>query len=678
MRNHAFVTIALAAACLGGGALGALSCSSAAMAQVAAPAPDRGQPTPPLVRTLTAAQAQQDVALMRRALETIHPGLYRRAGKARIEAAFAALERAVRQPISELDLYRRVSLMLAEIRCNHTKAEQTQAIEAWRRDNPSHLPFRFRLLEGRMIVDSSDPAQPALPRGTEILSINGRSVASLVRTLGAYVPIDGDTVWSRATNLAADGDLMGSDFDHFYPYVFGFAEAFDLTVRDGEQGARRTVRMAPLSFKEWLTLPWSGAGYRNNFSDSTRWRMVDAQTAYLRVETFMNYRKPVDARAYYAQIFDEIHAAGAQRLILDLRDNGGGSGDATYTLMDFLAPKAFVWNRAIRVQALRIGDLADAIETWGDRTATFFPPLENFTAVAGGGFDFTPATSPEELLPRQPAPNAFTGPVTVLTSPVNASGSTMLIAKLRDLGRVRLVGERSGGSGDGPTAGRIYNVTLPNSGIAVRVPNAFNAMQVRRFEREGGVTPDVLAAPSVAAFRANRDIVLEAALADRGAPPMASPSPDAAPILRRLAGVWRGTLEYRDFSSDQRVTLPTTLDATLTTDAQAVSFAFTYDDGPGKTVRGGYTVSLDLGEEILSKAKTDGAELFRLTRARDPSSLEGEVLQLWGRGNENDAPVDVRETLTIAPNRLTLLRETRPKDAAFAFRHVYTLDRVVQ
>jgi hypothetical protein len=676
MRLFATITTAVLAVCAASPVMLALSLATRAAAQTTAPADAVSTPAASLaVRTLTPAQAQADVALMRRALETIHPGLYRRATKARMDAAFADLESTVRQPISELELYRRISLLLAEIRCNHTKAEQTAAIEAWRQDNPSHLPFRFRILEGRMIVDSSDPAQPGLARGTEVVGINGRPVAALFKVLGAYAPIDGDTVWARATNLANDGDLMGSDFDHFYPYVFGFTPRFDLQVRDSDAAPIRTVSMAAIPFKTWRALPRQGGRYRNNFSESTTWRMLDAETAYLRVETFVNYRKPVDASGLYDKVFSDIKAAGATRLILDLRDNGGGSRDATYTLADHLSRKPFVWNRMVRFKTVRVGNLADVIETWGDRAETFSPPMDGFMPAPGGGYDAIPPRSPDELLPRVPAPSAFAGPVTILTSPVNGSGSTMLIAKLRDLGRVRLVGERSGGSGDGPTAGQIFNVMLPNSAIAVRVPNAFNAMQVRRFEPRGGVTPDVLAVQTVADFRAGRDTALLAAVADRGPPLAALPAPNAKPVLARMAGAWRGTLEYRDFSSDKRVTLPTVLDATLVDDGQALRFAFTYDDGPGKTVRGGYTVSLDLAEAILTKDGAEGVDRYRITAPTDLGARRPIRWTLWGRGDESGAPVDVKETLTVSASTLTLLRETRPRGGAFAFRNSYVFSR---
>lgn len=467
------------------------------------------------VRTLSPQEAAGDVALMRRALETIHPGLYRRTSRRAMDRAFDALERSVAAgPVTDVELYRRVSAVLALVRCTHTKADQPDALESWRQDNPSHLPFRFALAEGRMIVLSSDPGQPPLPRGAEIVSINGRPVARLIATLGAYVPVDGFTEGSRAAYLASDGDLMGADFDHFYPYVFGFPQRFTLVLRDGPGAPRRTLTLVPVPFRTWRTFDSAGRPYRQDFADAVSWRMLDGQTGYLAVATFVNYRRPVDAAALYARALDELRAAGAQSLVLDLRANGGGSNDAALALIDALATGPYVYQRAIRYRAVRYGDLPDHISSWGDRDALFAPPLDRFVPAADGWFDLRADLAPEVLMPRAPAPGAFTGPVTVLAGPANASGATMVVARLRAMGRVRVVGARTGGSADGPTAGTIFAVRLPASGIVVRVPLVFNQMAVDRFDPRGGVQPDVPVPVTVADLRAGRDRALAAAMAD--------------------------------------------------------------------------------------------------------------------------------------------------------------------
>lgn len=485
-----------------GAALAFAGFSAAALAE----APAEGPP----IRTVSTADARADIALMRRALETIHPGLYRRATKPEMDRAFDALEGGVDGPVTDAELYRRIAETLALIRCTHTKAEQTEAMEEWRIDHAAHLPWRFRILEGRMIVVSSDPAQAALPRGAEILSINGRRVKALIKGLAPYVSVDGASDWTRPTFLAEDSDLMGADFDHYYPYLFGFPDAFHVTLRDGDKA--RAVTLKPITFRQWTKLDNNGAKYRLEFGADTRWKMLDGRTGYLNVPTFVNYRNPADAAALYARALGELRAAGATRLIVDLRENGGGSNDAALGLIDALALQPYTYQKAVRLKAVRYGDLPDYISTWGDRDSLFNPPLENFTRTADGWYDLKPDLSPDELKPRAPAPNAFTGPVIVLIGPKNASGATMTVAKLKDMGRVTLVGARAGGSADGPTAGNIFNVKLPKSGIAVRIPNAWNAMAVERFDPKGGIEPDIEVRETIADFRAGRDLALERAL----------------------------------------------------------------------------------------------------------------------------------------------------------------------
>jgi hypothetical protein len=100
----------------------------------------------PAVKMLTEQNAKQDVALMRKALEQIHPGLYRYASRQQIDAAFAKLDAAISGPISDLALHREIALMLATIHCDHTKAEMSDALTVFRERSPTHLPLRFRFI----------------------------------------------------------------------------------------------------------------------------------------------------------------------------------------------------------------------------------------------------------------------------------------------------------------------------------------------------------------------------------------------------------------------------------------------------------------------------------------------------------------------------------------------------
>ncbi len=146
-------------------------------------------------------------------------------------------------------------------------------------------------------------------------------------------------------------------------------------------------------------------------------------------------------------------------------------------------------------------------------------------------------------------------------------------------------------------------------------------------------------------------------------------------IYSALAGQWTGTLEYRDFQSNERVLLPAWLEVRQSVDGKALEFAYTYDDGPAKTVTEKSTITID-----------EAVHQFSVTSDRDRTSdhfqIEGGEqrgqrikLTLTGSAQENHKPVDVRITVKIDRNLYQFTKETRMPGQEFAFRDGYTFTR---
>lgn len=93
----------------------------------------------------------------------------------------------------------------------------------------------------------------------------------------------------------------------------------------------------------------------------------------------------------------------------------------------------------------------------------------------------------------------------------NESGLTILLAELRDEREALFIGQPTGGSAEGPTAGVIAFLTLPESQIVVRVPLRWNTTSFTRFEPGKGIAPDILVPETVADVHAGRDRTLERA-----------------------------------------------------------------------------------------------------------------------------------------------------------------------
>lgn len=86
------------------------------------------------------------------------------------------------------------------------------------------------------------------------------------------------------------------------------------------------------------------------------------------------------------------------------------------------------------------------------------------------------------------------------------------MSRLRDLRPIRLVGEETGGSSEGPTAGVIMFLELPKSKIRVRIPVYRSYTKVKNFVRGKGLIPDVKVSSTLSDLITRRDRALEIAI----------------------------------------------------------------------------------------------------------------------------------------------------------------------
>ena len=444
---------------------------------------------------LTAEQAMQDLEILRKALQQVHPGLTRYASQEKINAVLEKLVSSSARQTTDLELYANISLMLAEIRCDHTKAEEPGAFQAFRKANPSYLPFRFRLIDGRMFVSASDPEQKKIERGTEVLKINGTEVSKIISVLSAAISVDGFTDHVKKEKLTWE-------LDEYYSAFFGVPSKFDLQLREAKSPDTFTLIMKPVNKERWRALE----PVINNLSDprAVKFDQLDAKTAYLNVATFINYRTPVNPARLFRPIFEKINSNGTEHLIVDLRSNGGGSDDVGIALARFLMNQPFALLKSVQVKTIRFGELTKYLESWDK--SVFNMPENKFTRQDDGMFEMK-----ESFELFKPEKEAFSRRITVLIGAGNASGVTMLLARMKDAGRIRLVGEATGGSAEGPTAGILFFLKLPNSGITVRVPWKRQYIDIAKFEAGKGLLPDVPVAETIEDFRSGVDRALESA-----------------------------------------------------------------------------------------------------------------------------------------------------------------------
>ncbi|MEM6857208.1 MAG: S41 family peptidase [Pseudomonadota bacterium] len=448
--------------------------------------------------------------MAKEAFSRVHPGYTRYATEEDMQRAWAQIQAKaeLEQGLSVADLYLELARALTIIRCDHTAAQISSPMRRERKGTPLYLPFRWRMIEDRAIIETVPEGSP-LAFGDEILSIDGRPVTEIVEAVTPFIPVDGYTEWSRANEVSQESFFMGGGVDHFAPLLWDVPAIATLMI-ETRQGARREVQLARTTFSDWQSM---GDPSQRSFRDSVTFERLGTTGAYLRVNSFVNYLDPIKPKKVFDPIFKALKKEGRTRLILDLRKNGGGTDAVQFGLLKNLILEQFRPIKENRAKTLDLDGIRQNLFSW-DKSALNPSPIR-FSKNPDGTYRLK-RLFVSDLRTLKPGKHAFDGDLYVLIGPDNSSGSTNILASLREVGRGVMIGAPTGGSAEGPTAGVLLTLTLPESGLRMTLPFYHVLNNTTKFDHGLGVSPDHKAPMTVAAFRARQDPALAKAKALAG------------------------------------------------------------------------------------------------------------------------------------------------------------------
>ncbi len=619
----------------------------------------------PADQMLSLAQIKRDIALAKDAYAQIHPGYTRYASATEMEAAWAGIlsQAEATGGMTVGEFYLAVELVLTRIRCDHTKAELPKALAAAREGQPLYLPFRWELVEGRGMIDIAGEGT-GLSRGDEILSIDGRPLEDVVAATSKYIPVDGYTEWSRNREISQSREFMGGAVDHFGALLWDIPSEASLELRS-VSGEVRSVAVPRIDHKAWTALG-AKAGQPSEFKDAVEFERIGDNAAYLSVDTFVNYRVPVEPQSLYGPVFSALRNEGRDTLILDLRENGGGSTDASLGLTANLIPDARPFMTEFRVATLDHSPWEGMIGTWDPRALN--PDPRGFVANDDGSFTLRDGIMEDTGLVT-PTDVAFEGRLIILTSKNNSSGSTNLLAHLAERENTITIGEKTGGSAEGPNAGVIFFLTLPESDMRLRIPMFRQWNNVASFEQGMGVTPEISAPMTYAAFVAGEDPALEQAKQiaasdwtndNAAAEGLAASASDFA----LLEGEdWSGELEYLNYGREDRSTIPVRM---VVREAKngSIPYGFLYPGEEHKNAREKFRISKG-GTQINGQRVTE----------RYINGDGALVIVTEGQGRDDNRAADIRFTYIIGENSFINRKDVRFEEGEYFNRNEYRLTR---
>ncbi|MDX2193325.1 MAG: S41 family peptidase [Gemmatimonadales bacterium] len=450
---------------------------------------------------LTPEAMRADLDRIDAAFRALHPGLFRYHTDASWRAALAEARAWAGVPRPTGEAFVAFSRLVASLRCGHTYLSfwnQPAAVHRWLTDGADKLPFEYDLAPGDVWVVTRSATflagdSLAILPGDTVTAVNGVATAALVRELLPLLRADGDNDGKRRALLDFRHRKQYEAIDVFLPLVHP-PEAGRYTVTRRRGGETRTVTVAAMPAAKRMAEARPVPPVRPAYELT---RLPDG-SALLRVDGF-EYGEGSDQWApFVRRTFRALRQDGVTHLVVDLRENEGGSDEGAALLLQHLirTPVTLPPLRRFTVYDTVPAALRPLLSTW-DRG--FYDRRGRVTPKGDGTFDLRekgdwPATIPV-------APDAFTGRITLLTSYVNSSASHLLLRLLARRPGITLVGDPTGGSLRAHTGGNLFFMRLPGTGFEVDLP--LIAYDWGADQPSGGVEPDVRVPAKEAGRRAS-------------------------------------------------------------------------------------------------------------------------------------------------------------------------------
>lgn len=409
-----------------------------------------------LIKKYSPAQLRKDAELFRDVTLAMHPvlGIYQ--SREFYENRFEALILSLKDSLTEKEFRIKLKLMTDELHCGHTEVLYSKAYyKDVSKAKLNYSPYVFFPVQNKLYVltNLNKKQDSTLKKGTEITKINGVGVDSMLRYCRRFISSDG-------YNQTAKKYFIQLAFNSFFPVLFGRPDTFEVEYKEGGGLKKlkyaafkpKTIPPIPLGAKDdSLFVKYKRAKMKYRFLDDEK------KTMLLKIEAFSNVKS---AKAY-RKLFRKLHRNKSENLIIDLRNNGGGSLENAYRFLTYVIDTP-------KTQTLRT-----TIKNYPHKKYTHGNVLFKFTRFVFGVIgkkvskhdtdDFTYTIKPRKK-------NHYDKKIIVLINGGSFSASCLVAAYLKDKNRAVFIGEETGGAIEGCNAGVTPYYKLPNTQVKIRIP----------------------------------------------------------------------------------------------------------------------------------------------------------------------------------------------------------------
>ncbi len=447
---------------------------------------------------------KKDVDFSYSKLQKLHPNLYWYISKKSLDYKFDSLKMTINKPLKPNEFYQKLAPIIAQVKEGHLSLSPSmKRLTKEERKNIKNQKglfsrYNYVIDQDRLFVLDNADKIPNMEVGTEILKINDVPVNKLLENYKCFITSDGENQTFQKYYLAKkwagyftvehgilDSVKLETNYRNEVKTFYLKREKITQEQKKKEETANKKITKSESGKTKDYNI------VTKSFNRDLQFPTKDSTIAYMKIKTFSG----TYSKKFYKESFAVLKKSKAKYLILDIRDNLGGSLSEINNLYSYLSLKDFKFINDIEVTSRTSTLNADYFR----KIPKAAKPIAFVTyPLYCAGMLLSNKKKNDKIYLKNNGifslkkvkKNNFQGKIFVLINGSSFSAASILPSKLKYEKRAFLVGEETGGANDGTVAGRYSTEKLPNSKLYLPIGLMLIQPNIEFTNTKKGVTPD--------------------------------------------------------------------------------------------------------------------------------------------------------------------------------------------
>ncbi len=424
-----------------------------------------------ILKTHSDKELRSDFDLMVNSLKEAHAGLFWYQSMSKFDSICANEKAKIKNGMNSYDFFRIASKIVTATKEGHCRIGSSRDISKYFDTKALIPPIIVKALNGKLYILNNIKNKHT--KGKVLTKINNTPIDNIVEEIFTYSTKYADG-FIKTGKLRYSIDYTGLAF-HYTDY-FDNKSIYELELLDTKTNKKKKIKVRGVSFNEFRLIE-KEVKYPSKFTNPIELKIdKNNKIAQLAIHSFRHtyYDKKGNEEVAFRNfsskidsVFKSIYTNKITDLIIDIRQNSGGTEGYEDYVFSYLTDKKYSKYKYVQASALTFSFLKHTQYNNAEKKKSFEKDMQDEFYLEKDGRYLRKATFMEVTPPQK---HSFKGNIYVLISGKTYSGGAEFAGLVKDKTKAIFIGEETAGGFYGQTSGFGLTLTLPNTKMRIRIP----------------------------------------------------------------------------------------------------------------------------------------------------------------------------------------------------------------